>query len=191
MGNWNHKKKDKIIAKTDEELKKIQMYGIYWYTFPSLFKEAGEFPIKIGVSTNGKHPKHRVAQQCTSMPEKPIILGIHLHSEAKKLEKYLHKLFTELGKHKEDAGGSEWFIVSQMTIEKYILKFEHKHINTAFTFTLDTLLEPIKAKIIEDKKKQNEKQVKTLRKEELKDPYFDDWTETQKYLYVERGIISE
>lgn len=91
--------------------------AVYWYTFPAYQKETEPYPIKIG---RGNNPQARIAQQVTSMPEQPLILGTFEHEDTTALERALHSVLTLRGKRKKDAPGIEWFITTPVEIENLI-----------------------------------------------------------------------
>lgn len=91
--------------------------AVYWYTFPAYRRAEGTFPIKIG---KGNNPEVRIAQQVTSMPEQPVILGTYDHGDALSLERALHAVLTLRGKRKHDAPGTEWFMTTPQEITQLI-----------------------------------------------------------------------
>lgn len=91
--------------------------AVYWYTFPAYKRTDGPYPIKIGRGTN---PEARIAQQVTSMPEKPEVLGTHEHADVVNLERALHAVLALRGKRKHDAPGTEWFMTTPKEIRELI-----------------------------------------------------------------------
>lgn len=91
--------------------------AVYWYTFPAYKRVQGSYPIKIG---RGSNPQLRVAQQVTSMPEQPEILGTFPHPDVGNLERALHAVLTLRGKRKSDAPGTEWFVTTPQEITEII-----------------------------------------------------------------------
>ena len=95
---------------------------IYAYTFPSIRKADGKFPIKIGLTTIGD-AEARVAQQCktTSCFEFPVILQIWDVSRVGAVEDAIHSTLEARGS-KRHAPGTEWFDTTLEEIES-IIKF--------------------------------------------------------------------
>lgn len=91
--------------------------AVYWYTFPAYKRSDGPFPIKIG---RGNMPEVRIAQQVTSMPEQPVVLGTFEHTDVNNLERALHAVLTLRGKRKHDAPGTEWFLTTPQEISQII-----------------------------------------------------------------------
>lgn len=91
--------------------------SVYWYTFPAYQKNSGPYPIKIG---RGTDPLARIRMQVTAMPEQPIVLGTHEHSDPASLERALHSVLILRGKRKTDAPGAEWFVTTPEEIKTLI-----------------------------------------------------------------------
>lgn len=91
--------------------------AVYWYTFPAYKRSDSPFPIKIG---RGNSPEVRIAQQVTSMPEHPEVLGKFEHVDVNNLERALHSILTLRGKRKHDAPGTEWFVTTPLEISELI-----------------------------------------------------------------------
>ncbi|WP_431273461.1 GIY-YIG nuclease family protein [Variovorax ureilyticus] len=91
--------------------------AVYWYTFPAYKRPDGPFPIKIG---RGNSPEIRIAQQVTSMPEQPEVLGTYEHADVNNLERALHAVLTLRGKRKHDAPGTEWFMTTPQEVSQLI-----------------------------------------------------------------------
>ena len=91
--------------------------SVYWYTFPAYQTLSGPHPIKIG---RGANPELRINQQVTSMPEAPVILGTHEHTDTGNLERALHAVLALRGKRKTDAPGNEWFLTTHQEITEVI-----------------------------------------------------------------------
>lgn len=91
--------------------------AVYWYTFPAYKRTDGPYPIKIGRGTN---PEARIAQQVTSMPERPEVLGTHEHADVVNLERALHAVLALRGKRKHDAPGTEWFLTTPGEVQELI-----------------------------------------------------------------------
>lgn len=91
--------------------------AVYWYTFPAYKRLDAPFPIKIG---RGNNPELRIAQQVTSMPEQPEVLGTCQHGDVGNLERALHAVLALRGKRKQDAPGTEWFVTTPNEIRAVI-----------------------------------------------------------------------
>jgi hypothetical protein len=86
-------------------------------TFPAYKRADGPFPIKIG---RGNSPEARIAQQVTSMPEQPEVLGTYAHKDVASLERALHAVLTLRERRKRDAPGMEWFNTTPQEIGRLI-----------------------------------------------------------------------
>jgi hypothetical protein len=95
---------------------------IYAYTFPSIRKVDGKFPIKIGLTTTGD-AEARVAQQCkqTCCFEFPVILRTWDVPRVGAVEDAIHSTLEARGL-KRHAPGTEWFDTSLEEIES-VIKF--------------------------------------------------------------------
>lgn len=95
---------------------------IYTYTFPSIRKVQGKFPIKIGLTTTGDADA-RVMQQCkqTCCFEYPVILWTWEVQRVAAVEDAIHSTLEARGS-KRQAPGTEWFDTTLEEVEA-IVKF--------------------------------------------------------------------
>jgi len=95
---------------------------IYAYSFPSIRKNDGRFPIKVGLTTTGDTDA-RVTQQCkqTCCFEHPIVLKTWKVLRVAAVEDAIHSTLEARGS-KRDAPGTEWFNTTLEEIES-IVKF--------------------------------------------------------------------
>ncbi len=95
---------------------------IYAYSFPSIKKNDGRFPIKIGLTTTGD-TNARVTQQCkqTCCFEYPIVLKTWEVLRVAAVEDAIHSTLEARGS-KRQAPGTEWFDTTLEEIET-IVKF--------------------------------------------------------------------
>lgn len=82
---------------------------IYAYSFPSIIKKDGKFPIKVGLTTTGD-AQARVTQQCkaTCCFEFPVVLMTWEVSRVAAVEDAIHSTLEARGS-KRQAPGTEWF----------------------------------------------------------------------------------
>jgi hypothetical protein len=95
---------------------------IYAYSFPSIRRNDGKFPIKVGLTTTGDADA-RVAQQCkqTCCFENPVVLKIWEVQRVAAVEDAIHSTLEARGS-KRQAPGTEWFDTTLAEIET-IVKF--------------------------------------------------------------------
>ena len=95
---------------------------IYAYSFPSIRKHDGRFPIKVGLTTTGDS-EARVAQQCkqTCCFEHPVVLKTWEVQRVAAVEDAIHSTLEARGS-KRPAPGTEWFNTTLDEIEA-IVKF--------------------------------------------------------------------
>lgn len=95
---------------------------IYAYTFPTLRKAEGKFPIKIGLTTTGDADA-RVIQQCkqTCCFEYPKVLMTWEVQRVAAVEDAIHSTLEARGS-KRQAPGTEWFDTTVEEVES-IVKF--------------------------------------------------------------------
>lgn len=95
---------------------------IYAYSFPSIKKNDGRFPIKVGLTTTGDADA-RVTQQCkqTCSFEHPIVLKTWEVLRVAAVEEAIHSTLEARGS-KRQAPGTEWFDTMVEEIEA-IVKF--------------------------------------------------------------------
>ncbi len=95
---------------------------VYAYSFPSVQKSEGRFPIKVGLTTTGDADA-RVAQQCkqTCCFEYPSVLKTWEVQRVAAVESAIHSILEARG-FKRRAPGNEWFNTTLSEIES-IVKF--------------------------------------------------------------------
>ena len=95
---------------------------IYAYSFPSIKKNDGRFPIKVGLTTIGD-ASARVMQQCKGAWcfEYPVLLKTWEVQRVAAVEDAIHSTLEARGS-KRDAPGTEWFDTTLEEIEA-IVKF--------------------------------------------------------------------
>ena len=95
---------------------------IYAYSFPTIRKSAGRFPIKVGLTTTGDTDA-RVTQQCrqTCCFEYPVVLKTWEVQRVGAVEDAIHSILEARGS-KRQAPGNEWFDTTLEEIEG-IVKF--------------------------------------------------------------------
>ena len=95
---------------------------IYAYTFPSIRRTEGKFPIKIGLTTTGD-TEARVNQQCkqTCCFEYPVVLRTWEVHRVAAVENAIHSTLEARG-FKRRAPGTEWFDTTPEEIDS-ILQF--------------------------------------------------------------------
>lgn len=93
---------------------------IYAYSFPSIKRNDGRFPIKIGLTTTGDTDA-RVAQQCkqTCCFEYPVVLRTWEVSRVAAVEDAIHSTLEARGS-KRRAPGTEWFDTTLEEIETIV-----------------------------------------------------------------------
>jgi T5orf172 domain len=96
--------------------------GGHIYAFPTIVRDNGHFPIKVGKTTGDVAA--RVTGQCKGAAafEQPVVLATWLVKRVGPTELAIHNILKARGKHREDAPGQEWF---NTTIEelKAIIEF--------------------------------------------------------------------
>jgi hypothetical protein len=82
---------------------------IYAYSFPSIIRKDGKFPIKVGLTTTGD-AEARVAQQCktTCCFEFPVVMMTWQVQRVAAVEDAIHSTLEARGS-KRQAPGTEWF----------------------------------------------------------------------------------
>lgn len=95
---------------------------IYAYSFPSIVKKEGRFPIKVGLTTTGDADA-RVLQQCktTCCFEYPVVLGVWEVQRVAAVEDAIHSTLEARGS-KRRAPGAEWFDTTLNEVES-VIKF--------------------------------------------------------------------
>lgn len=95
---------------------------IYAYSFPSIMRKDGKFPIKVGLTTTGDADA-RVTQQCkqTCCFEFPVVLMAWEVQRVAAVEDAIHSTLEARGS-KRHAPGTEWFDTMLEEVES-IVKF--------------------------------------------------------------------
>jgi len=95
---------------------------IYIYSFPSIMKNNGKFPIKVGLTTTGDADT-RVRQQCkqTCCFEYPLVIKTWEVQRVAAVESAIHSTLEARGS-KRNAPGTEWFDTTLEEIET-VVKF--------------------------------------------------------------------
>lgn len=103
--------------------------AIYAYSFPSIVKGSGNYPIKIG-KTSLDDAQARIVQQCrqTCCFEYPTILNVWAVERVSNVEVAIHAILKSRGV-KRRSPGQEWFDTSPEEI-KAIVKFIQPKANT-------------------------------------------------------------
>lgn len=93
---------------------------IYAYTFPSIRKADGKFPVKVGLTTTGD-AEARVTQQCkqTCCFEYPVILRTWEVQRVAAVEDAIHSTLEARGA-KRQAPGTEWFDTTLEEVESIV-----------------------------------------------------------------------
>lgn len=105
----------------DEDEEESEFDGwIYAFSFPLLTKQQGDFPIKIGKTTQDVDA--RVAHQCRTSAtfENPTILGRWRVNRVTAFEQALHAMLKVKGKWRENVPGTEWFDTTPPEIERLV-----------------------------------------------------------------------
>ena len=109
------------IGGEDEEIDEVEGW-IYAFTFPSIKKAAGDFPIKVG-RTSG-NVDERIASQTKGSAafEQAETLGSWKVKRITYVELAIHNVLTARDKWREQAPGKEWFDTTTGEVES-IIKF--------------------------------------------------------------------
>lgn len=93
---------------------------IYAFSFPSLTRGEGAFPIKIGMTAGDVAT--RVQQQCRGAAtfDNPVILGQWQVKRVRAVELAVHNILRSRGKWRENVPGAEWFDTTVREIESII-----------------------------------------------------------------------
>lgn len=110
---------DAAIDSGDEEASEFEGW-IYAFSFPSIVKADGAFPIKVG-KTVGDVEK-RVADQAKGSAsfEQPVILGRWQVKRVGPSELAIHNVLKARSKWRENAPGTEWFDSTVAEVESII-----------------------------------------------------------------------
>jgi hypothetical protein len=93
---------------------------IYAFSFPTLVKNEGPFPIKVGKTINDV--EERVAYQCKESAsfDNPVILGRWQVLRVSSVETAIHATLRSRGKWRENVPGTEWFNTTTAEIEEVV-----------------------------------------------------------------------
>jgi len=93
---------------------------IYAFSFPTLVKNEGPFPIKVGKTINDV--EERVAYQCRGSAsfDNPVILGRWQVLRVSSVETAIHATLRSRGKWRENVPGTEWFNTTTAEIEEVV-----------------------------------------------------------------------
>jgi hypothetical protein len=93
---------------------------IYAFSFPTLVKNEGPFPIKVGKTINDV--EERVAYQCKGSAsfDNPVILGRWQVLRVSSVETAIHATLKSRGKWRENVPGTEWFNTTTAEIEEVV-----------------------------------------------------------------------
>lgn len=93
---------------------------IYAFSFPSIQRTDGPYPIKIGKTANSV--EDRVSSQCkgSAIFEAPVILGSWKTRRVSHAESAIHSVLKAKGKWRERAPGTEWFDTTYAEIENIV-----------------------------------------------------------------------
>lgn len=110
---------DAAIESGDEEAGEFDGW-IYAFSFPSIIKNGGPFPIKIGKTVGDVGV--RVAEQVKGSAsfEQPSILGRWQVKRVGPSELAIHNVLKARSKWREDAPGREWFNTTVAEVESII-----------------------------------------------------------------------
>lgn len=94
---------------------------IYAYSFPSIMRNGGRFPIKVGLTTTGDADA-RVKQQCkqTCCFEYPLVIKTWEVQRVAAVENAIHSTLEARGS-KRQAPGTEWFDTTLEEIEAIVM----------------------------------------------------------------------
>ena len=111
------------LAEADAEATDIESNDagiIYAYSFPSIMRLDGRFPIKIGLTTTGD-AEARVSQQCRSTCcfEFPVVLMTWEVPRVAAVEDAIHSTLEARGS-KRQAPGTEWFDTALKELESIV-----------------------------------------------------------------------
>ncbi len=93
---------------------------IYAYSFPTIMRASGRFPIKVGLTT-GDDANASVTQQCkqTCCFEFPVVLNTWKVQRVAAVEDAIHATLEARGS-KREAPGTEWFDTTVVEIESIV-----------------------------------------------------------------------
>lgn len=93
---------------------------IYAFSFPTIQRPDGPYPIKIGKTANSV--EDRVSTQCkgSAVFESPVILGSWKVKRVSHAESAVHSVLKAKGKWREKAPGTEWFDTTPTEVAEII-----------------------------------------------------------------------
>lgn len=110
---------DAAIDSGDEEASEFEGW-IYAFSFPSIVKNDGVFPIKIGQTVGDVKARVEVQVKGSASFEQPVILGYWQVKRVGPTELAIHNILKARSKWRENAPGREWFDTSIVEIESII-----------------------------------------------------------------------
>ena len=121
--NISNDEEDEELAEADSVAVDVESDGsgiIYAYSFPSIMRDQGRFPITVGLTT-GDDANARVTQQCkqTCCFESPVVLGTWKVQRVAAVEDAIHSTPKARGS-KREAPGTEWFDTTLIEIETIV-----------------------------------------------------------------------
>jgi T5orf172 domain-containing protein len=127
-GMWKNIPIDEELAEADAAATDVESNDagvIYAYSFPSIRKNDGKFPIKIGLTATGD-TEARVKQQCkaTCCFEHPVVLKTWEVQRVAAVEDAIHAILEARG-FKREAPGSEWFDTTLEEIDSILEFVQH------------------------------------------------------------------
>lgn len=112
---------DAAIESGDEEVDEFDGW-IYAFSFPSIVKTDGVFPIKIGRTVGDVEARVTDQVKGSASFEQPIILGRWKVKRIVPCELAIHNILKARSKWRENAPGREWFDTTITEVES-IIKF--------------------------------------------------------------------
>lgn len=115
---------DEELAEADAVATDVESHDsgiIYAYSFPSIVRDNGKFPIKVGLTTTGDTDV-RVKQQCkqTCCFEYPLVIKTWEVQRVAAVEDAIHSTLEARGS-KRKAPGTEWFDTTPEEIETIVM----------------------------------------------------------------------
>jgi hypothetical protein len=107
------------IENDDEDVENLNGF-VYAFSFPSIVKKEGVFPIKIGLTTDNVKARVEAQVKGSAAFENPQILGEWKVKRVGAAERAVHNVLKARGKWRMDAPGKEWFDTSLGEIQKII-----------------------------------------------------------------------
>lgn len=133
LKNWKRIQVQLVDSKY-VDVSEVDIHGggaewIYAYTFPhheqlAVANNDTRYPMKVGMSTQG-NVVDRIDQQIsgTSTTSRAVLRVVFRINDAMDFERYLHKKLKDIGRHKSDAIGKEWFNTNQRELEQLFQDF--------------------------------------------------------------------